>query len=314
MLAVVGDEELLVERAIRDAVATVTAGDPDADVHELVGAAADRGTLAELTAPSLFGGRNVIVLRGAQDLKKEPMAEVIGYLSQPPADLTLVLVHAGGAKGKTLLDAARTSGVPTVTCQKVTRPSARVDFVRAEIRRAASTITEDAIRSLLDAVGNDLREIASACSQLAADTTGRIDEDTVARYHKGRAEVTGFTVADRAIEGRLGDATEQLRWALAIGVSPVLVISALAQGLRSIAKVGAAGSRGIRGPALAKELAMPPWKVDRVRGQLRGWTPAGVADALRAVAAADAEVKGGAADPAFALEHVVRRVIAARAG
>lgn len=50
-----------------------------------------------------------------------------------------------------------------------------------------------------------------------------------------------------------------------------------------------------RAPAdLARELGMPPWKIDRVRQQMRGWTPDGVAVALRAVAEADAGVKGAA--------------------
>jgi len=64
-------------------------------------------------------------------------------------------------------------------------------------------------------VGSDLRELAAACDQLAADTDGLIDEPVVARYYRGRAEATGFTVADRAVEGHLAQALEQLRWALA---------------------------------------------------------------------------------------------------
>jgi DNA polymerase-3 subunit delta len=50
---------------------------------------------------------------------------------------------------------------------------------------------------------------------------------------------------------------------------------------------------------------MPPWKIDRVRQQMRGWTPDGVAYALRAVAEADAGVKGAGDDPEYALEKAV---------
>ena len=38
---------------------------------------------------------------------------------------------------------------------------------------------------------------------------------------------------------------------------------------------------------------------------MRGWTGDGVSAALRAVAEADAAVKGGSADPAYALEKAV---------
>ncbi len=92
--------------------------------------------------------------------------------------------------------------------------------MRAEFRQAGRTIEESGVRALLDALGSDLREIAAACGQLAADTDGVIDQSVVARYYRGRAEASGFTVADRAVEGRLGEALELLRWALAVGRVP----------------------------------------------------------------------------------------------
>ncbi|MGV9572318.1 hypothetical protein ACWDRX_23495, partial [Streptomyces nigra] len=48
-----------------------------------------------------------------------------------------------------------------------------------------------------------------------------------------------------------------------------------------------------------------PLESDRGRQQMRGWTPDGVAVALRAVAEADAGVKGGGDDPGYALEKAV---------
>jgi DNA polymerase III subunit delta len=312
MTMIVGDEELLVDRAIGTIVAAARAADPETEVVELAPGTLEPGRLIELTSPSLFGGGKVIVLRSAQDLGKDLAAEVTAYARHPADDIALVLVHHGGAKGKALLDRLGTLGARKVSCAKITKPSERVGFVRAEVRRAGGAIGEDAARSLLEAVGNDLRELAAACSQLVADTTGAIDEAAVARYHRGRADVSGFTVADRTMEGRLADALEQLRWALATGVAPVLITSALAQGVRSLARVGGA-PRGLRGAGLARELGMPPWKVDRVRAQLRGWSPDGVARALAVVAEADAQVKGGAADPAYALENAVAQIIAARA-
>jgi DNA polymerase-3 subunit delta len=188
-----------------------------------------------------------------------------------------------------------------------------MQFVRGEFRQAGRTVEESGLRALLDALGSDLREIAAACGQLAADTEGVIDQAVVARYYRGRAEASGFTVADRAVEGRLGEALELLRWALAVGVSPVLITSGLAQGIRLLGRVGSA-PRGQSGAALAAEVGAPPWKIDKVRQQLRGWTPEGVARALAAVAEADAQVKGEGTSPGYALEVAIRQVTASRAG
>lgn len=87
-------------------------------------------------------------------------------------------------------------------------------------------------------------------------------------------------------------------------MAPVLITSALAQAVRAIGKLASA-PRGARPGDLARDLGMPPWKIDRVRQQMRGWSADGVADALRAVAAADAGVKGGGDDPEYALEKAV---------
>jgi DNA polymerase-3 subunit delta len=56
----------------------------------------------------------------------------------------------------------------------------------------------------------------------------------------------------------------------------------------------------------------PPWKIDRVRQQLRGWHPDGVARALQIVAEADMQIKGEAASADYALERAVRTIIACR--
>ncbi len=80
-------------------------------------------------------------------------------------------------------------------------------------------------------------------SQLVADVEGTIDEAVVGRYYTGRAEASSFTVADRAVEGRAAEALEALRWSLSTGVPPVLITSALAQGVRAIGKLSSARGR-----------------------------------------------------------------------
>jgi len=305
---VVGEEEFLMDRAVRDLIAAAPAG----DVHDLDGAALGPGELDSLTSPSLFGGGSVVVIRAAQNAAKEVAAELTRYAASPAPDVSLVMTHAGGAKGKELLAGVKAAGAQVIECPKVTRFSERLDFVRGEFRRAGRRADDAAARALLDAVGSDLRELAAACEQLAADAD-QVNEAVVATYYRGRAEATGFTVADHAVEGHLARALEQLRWALGIGVSPVLICSALAQGVRLLGRVGSA-PRNLNAAALAAEVGAPPWKIDRVRQQLRGWPPDGVARALHAVAEADAQVKGETTSADYALERAVRRIVAARSG
>jgi DNA polymerase-3 subunit delta len=312
MVLVFGDEELLVSRAIEAVIRAARESDPAAEVTDNTGAAVEAAALYELLSPSLFGGRRVIVIRAAQDLRAPVIEGLATLLAAPDPEITVVIHHTGVAKGKAVLDLARKLDAHRIVCAKVTRPEERLDFVRTEVRRAGATITPDAAANLLDAVGSDLRELATVSAQLASDSGGRIDADTVAEYHRGRAEVSGFAVADLVVAGDGAKALEALRWALSVGVPEVVIADAIADGVRSVAKVWAAG-RG-NPNELAPVLGMPPWKVRRAQSQARGWDDAGLRRALVTVAELNADVKGVAVDADYALERAVRLVGAARSG
>ena len=250
-------------------------------------------------------------MRAAQDLRTGALAAVRPYLDSPADGTTIVLQHAGGAKGKAVLEAARAGKPIEIACARLTRAEERHDFVRAEIRRRGGTISADAVATLVDAVGSDLRELAAVCGQLVSDSGGRVDADLVRAFHRGRAEVTGFAVADLAVAGRVPQALETLHHALAIGVAEVLIADALADGMRSIARVASAGRADAY--ALAGRLGMPPWKVKKAAAQARGWSEAGLRRALGVVAEVNADVKGVAVDAPYALERAIRRLADARA-
>jgi DNA polymerase III subunit delta len=311
-----GPEEFLAERAVARIVARARELDPQVEVRRLDGPDLEPGVLDELTSPSLFGESTLLVVDRAHELVAEQATELARLVRFPVDDVRLVLVHSGQAnRAKALLDACRDAHVAQIAAPKVGKVSERVDFVKGEARAAGRRMADDAARTLVDAVGSDLRELAAATSQLVADTEGAITSDVVTTYYAGRAEVSSFQVADLAVEGRTSDALGQLRHALGAGVPPVLVTSALASALRSIGRLASA-PRGARAADLARDLGMPPWKVDVVRRQVKGWSADGLADAVAAVAEADASVKGayGAGDPGYALEKVVVQIGQARAG
>jgi DNA polymerase-3 subunit delta len=307
---VLGEEELLAARAVAEIIAAARAAEADAEVRQYEAGALVAGELAEMLSPSLFGGRRVLVIRAAQDAKKDVVTAVLEYARDPDSDVTLVLQHAGGNKGKAFADGLRAAGARVVLAPKIGRARERVEFVIAEIRRLGGRAGEAAAEALIASVGNDLRDLVAACSQLVADTGGQIDVRTVARYYRGRAEVSGFNVADAAMVGDVAGAIEALRWALQIGVDPVPIADALADGVRTVARVASAG----RGSAyqIAGNLGMPAWKVERAQRQARGWTADALVDAMRVAADCNAAVKGGADDREYALERAVVAVVAAR--
>jgi DNA polymerase-3 subunit delta len=307
---VTGDEPLLIDRAIARAAAAARRLDPGVERREGTGAGLTVGEFSDLVAPSLFAEPRLVVIRGVHESSKELATALTGYAQDPVDGVWLVLHHPGGARNKAIADAMGKAGATVVTCNKITRLNERIDFVRAEIRRAGGRTNPTAVTALVEAVGSDLRELASAADQLVADTGGTVDEKAVRRYHTGRAEVSGFTVSDATMSGDLAGALESLRWALGVGVAPVLIADALADGVRTVSRVSAV--KGGNSYAMASELGMPPWKVDRARGMARGWTPDGLAGGMAIVAALNAAVKGVAVDPEYALERAVIDLVTAR--
>lgn len=306
---VIGEEELLVERALRGMLEAARLADPHADLTRVRVADLTPPELAELVGPSLFAEGRVIALEAAQEAGKEIADAVIAYAGAPADGITLVVVHTGGGRSKAAKElpaAMRKAGARVTDCAKITKAVEREAFVRNEVRSAGGKIDAEGVAALVESVGSDLRELAAAASQLVADSGGRIDADEVHRYHRGRAEVTGFAVADKVVVGDRAGALEALRWAMQLGVPHVLVADAMADGVRTVAKVASVG----RGDpfTMAGELGMPPWKVKKAQGQTRGWDQEGLAEAMSVVAGLNADVKGVAADADYALERAVLRI------
>jgi DNA polymerase-3 subunit delta len=309
---VTGPEEFLAERTVQQVRAACRTADPEAELSETVADQLTMATLGELAAPSLFSATRCVVVRRFEDLPDESVTGLLAYAEAPAEDVALVLVHGGGAKGSGVL--AKLRKAAAVTEVKTAALTAREfpNFVTNELRGHKVKIDADAAAFLVQAVGQDLRSLSAAASQLASDFEGKpVTIDMVKTYFGGRAEAKSFAVADHAIFGRAAKALEELRWALDGGTAPVLVTSAVAGGLRGLAKFKSA-PRGMRNADLMREVGVPSWKLDILRDQARGWDDGGIARAIRVVAAADAEIKGRSHDPAYALEKMVLDVVRAR--
>jgi DNA polymerase-3 subunit delta len=310
---ILGEEELLVERAVQVVMDAARRADPQSEVRRMQITDLVPGELDELVSPSLFAQGRVVVLGAAHEASKDIADAVLDHarhLSEGAEGIVLVVAHAGGGRGRALADGLRSAGAVISECPRVTRFEDRAGFVRDEVHRAGGRISAGAVTALLDAVGTDLRELAAAAAQLATDSGGSVDEAAVRRYHRGRAEVTGFSVAEKVMIGDRAGALETLRWAMQLGVPHVLVADALADAVRTVARVSASGRADPY--RLASTLGMPPWKVKKAMAQSRGWEPTGLAKAIQLVAAVNAEVKGVAADADYALERAVLALCAAR--
>jgi DNA polymerase-3 subunit delta len=310
--------EFLAERMRARALDAVRASDPECEITSTSAGSLGPSELLGLTSPSLFSAATAVVLTELQDIPDGPSDELVAYVAEPAPEVALVLMHGGGQKGKKLLDSLRAA--VAVNEVKIEAPKYERDFVgwvRGEAKDLGNPIDEAAATLLVQAVGQDLRALAGAVDQLSATRDGDdpITLELVRQYFGGRADVRGYEIADAAIDGQFDVALERVRWAETAKVPATYITTALASGLRSLAKLADTQRRdnpSMSEAEVAKFVGAPPFKIRTLRQQLRGWSTDGLAQALRAVASTDVDIKSGETDPAYAVERLVLQIAQAR--
>ena len=309
---VIGDEELLVARGVAAAVAaaarptTRTPRCRSSPAAELI-----VGDLLAAVSPSLFGGGRVVVVRDGQDAKKDLAAALLAYAAAPEPDVVLVRHPRRRRQGQgARRRAARGRGRGHQRRQDHQAPGAgrlrprRDPPARRQVRRGRGRGA--ARRGRQRPAGAGRRLLAAGRRHRRPDR-----REHVARYYRGRAEVSGFTVADAAMVGDLPAALEALRWALQVGVDPVPIADALADGVRTVARVASAG-RGNAVPARQLRSACRRGRSNGRSGRPAAGRPSGWSEATKVAAECNAPVKGGSDDRGYALERAVFELVAAR--
>ncbi|MCQ9343206.1 DNA polymerase III subunit delta [Corynebacterium sp. 76QC2CO] len=302
---IVGENEFLAERAREAVVAQVRAEQsPDVVVSTLRAGDVTEHELIDLFSPSLFGEDRLVVLTNTEDAGKEPAALILDAAMNPAPGITLIISHSGGGRQKQL--ATKLRKIATVHEVANLKPSERPRWVTDEFRRHGVRVTPDVVQAVLEGVGSDLRELASAISQLVADNAGNVTEAAVREYYIGVAEVSGFDIADLACSGQTQRAVASTRRALQLGTSPVALAAALSMKVSAIARLYS--TMRVDAHALAGQLGMAPFVVEKTAKIARRWSSSAVSEAVIVMADLDATVKGQGGDPEYAIEQAVARI------
>jgi DNA polymerase-3 subunit delta len=303
LLLIHGGEAALSDRALNEALGVRK----DFERTSLDGGELEIGRYGEAIAPSLFSEKRVVIVRDLQDVSAEVGEEILESFDAVDPNTHLIFIHRGGVKGKGLVDKIKKLKAEYIACEPLKKQSEKEEFVREEFARHGRKISSTAVQALVSATGSDTRELAAACSQIAFDTNAGkavIDESDIANYYQGRVEATGFDVADAVIAGDVQGTLISLRNALDTGTDPVMIISAVANSVRALAKVSDL-PRNAKSFEVAGKLGLAPWQIDKARRQLSKWRPGMITFAIQELSRADVGVKGGEAAPIYALERAM---------
>lgn len=253
------------------------------------------GELHDLATPSLFGEPRALMVTDARSLPKEAVAELIAYLGAPDPDARLVICCRTAERGKppaALERAVQAAG--EVRELKIVRKDLEPWLIqRARTRQI--DLANPAARSLVEILGEDPAELASALEQLASAFPGqRLTPQLVTRQFRGLGEQKVWDLCDRAFARDLAGAIRSLR-ALEEGRDDALmVLGGIASRLRDLMKVRAQPAR--TAPAELARLAglRFDWQARRYREQANRFTMAELVTIHDRITQADRALKSGA--------------------
>ena len=223
----------------------------------------------DLTSPPLFGGAQSLVIRHAEALREPEQETILARLPALGAGGSLVLVARTADQRRRLFAACMRAGAafgfPRVDLRGA--PSWAVRFARER----GHEIVPAAVQELVDRSGSDLGVLASEVEKVSlhAGPGGRIQPSHVrAVATAGRAhEIQELT--DRLATRDHAGAIRILRTLLAEGEPPIRAAAFLAAHLRRALHVAELGERGLDHGAIAAQLGISPWLVQRIAGRGR---------------------------------------------
>jgi DNA polymerase-3 subunit delta len=269
--------------------------DPSSEAAELVEA---------LETASLLGDRRLVVIRDAQDLKKEHAQALSAYLESPSPSSVLVLVAAG----RTKLDAAvRANG--SVVALEAPRGRRLISWLRDRARARGLKLDEKSAWALVDAVGNELRDLDGALEQLVTGIgpEGSVDVATVRSMFARLADERIYAFTDAVGDRRLPLATSTLRRLLDQGDEPLVLFGALVAHVRRLLRARRYVDQGAR--VVGDVLGLPTWRAERIQRQARSFTEDELVASMDVLAETDVEMKGDFPSPEGALERAVIRIV-----
>jgi DNA polymerase-3 subunit delta len=294
-----GSEEVLRRQGLDDAHRQAREAEGSVPDRRSISAAAEDapGALAEALGPTLFGEPALVVVEDADQIGEAVWKVLEAAIADPPPGVSVAVCHPGGVKGKKYLTALRGAGAREVSCAALKKGRQTEEFLAADVRRRGRQATPGAIHALYEAIGHDVALLLGAITQLCSDVeSGPIDEEAVARYFVGVADVQGYRVSDAVWDRRPVDALRDLRWMTEssgrAGVGPA-VTAMLGTGLRALVRV-----QGLP-PAISDADAMQEtgirfdWQLRNARARAKRWRADRLAAATVGLADLDVSVKGG---------------------
>lgn len=261
--------------------------------------------MSALDTPTLLGGRRLVVVHGAQELKKEHVEAIERYVASPSPHAVLALIASGRTKLEPIV---KQHG--TVLSLDAPKGRRLVGWIRQRALEYKLKIDDRAAWALIDSVGNELRDLDGALSQLLTGygEGAKLGVNEIRQMFSRLADERVYAFTDAVGDRRLPQAMTALRRLLDQGDEPLMIFGALTGQVRRMLRARKYADQGAK--AVGDALGLPGWRAERLQKQARSYTEEELVSAMTVLADTDIEIKGGDLPPEAALETAVTRILA----
>jgi DNA polymerase III subunit delta len=252
------------------------------------------GELQDLATPSLFGEARALLVTDCRSLPKEAIPELAAYLASPDPSAPLLLACTVAERGK-----------PPAALMKLIEPVGEIrqvqvtkkdlePFLVARAKGEGLELTPPAARALVEALGNDVGELASALDQLASAFGGqRVGPKEIAQQFRGLGEQQTWDLCDKAFAKDLPGAMRSLRSLEESGDDALKVLGGIASRLRDLIKVRSLPDRLPPGEVAKRAGLRFDWQARRYVQQASNFTLEDLVAIHERVTEVDRSLKSG---------------------
>lgn len=291
-----GDEDYLMEELVSQIKAeALTGGFASMNYNAYEGKTVDASdAVAAASTMPAFSDRRVVIIKGAEALKKAQDGVFADYVKKPSETTTLIFVADTSKPDKTseLFKTASEKGY--VKSMNRLSGGELAAWVKKEAKRQGKGITEGAARRLVELSAGRLRDIKGELDKiiLFAGDKPEVDESDVAEAGIDLREESIFVLSD-AIAAR--DIKKALKvYERVSGEDPLKVVGAIARQIRTILKVKVLLRKGTQAAKLASLLGIYPKYIDDYVKGSRRFTEQELKAALERLRRSDLQMKTGA--------------------
>ena len=289
----VSEEPLLLSRAVK-AILEATVPENlrgfNYDVFEAKAAGATGILSAAKTLPMMAEKRMVLV-RGFNALAAAELAKMVSYLDDPNPSTVLVLLATKIDGRIKFFSKAKKLGY----LNSLTVPRNANSWLGAEIRDQGANMTSGAQRRLLEVIGNDLSRLSLSIEQLRLFAGDRaVTADDVDELIAETRERTVFELTDAIGAGDVLWTERAVSAMIEQRQSAIGVVVMLARFMRQLLHCQEGLAANLSRSDIGKRAGVPPFIVEKLIDQARGFPRGQLPKAFGILAKADVELKGKA--------------------